>query len=132
MILDDSFKKYNVYNFLVSSGCSIALRLWKFVVQEPCHKLAWTLDACYRDQVLDERRLKELTSIIQSLQNFEKKGISVKRGRDWESQQISMGNRSHSEQNPRVLAEAGMIIRDPSIFHLIIHQVKFKLFGPAL
>ena len=89
-------------------------------MQEPCHKLAWTLDACYRDHVLDERRLKELSSIIQGLQSTKGKAKSSKRGRDWESH--AEPSALKSDQPLRVLAEAGMIIRDPSVFHLIIHQ----------
>lgn len=31
---------------------------------DPCHKLAWTLDACMRDGVIDARRLKELKNFF--------------------------------------------------------------------
>lgn len=37
-----------------SSGC----------VQEPIHKLAWTLDACLNDRTLDARRTKELQTFF--------------------------------------------------------------------
>ena len=71
--------------------------------------------------MLDERRLKELASIIQGLQSTKQKAKSSKRGRDWESH--AEPSALKSDQPLRVLAEAGMIIRDPSVFHLIIHQV---------
>ena len=29
-------------------------------LQDPCHKLAWTLDACLNARTLDSRRLREL------------------------------------------------------------------------
>ncbi len=32
--------------------------------QDPVHKLAWTLDACLKDRVLDSRRLRELTQFL--------------------------------------------------------------------
>lgn len=32
--------------------------------QEPVHKLAWTLDACLKDRVIDERRLRELNHFL--------------------------------------------------------------------
>jgi hypothetical protein len=32
--------------------------------QEPVHKLAWTLDACLKDRVLDDRRLRELSHFM--------------------------------------------------------------------
>ena len=29
-------------------------------VQDPVHRLAWSLDACLKDRVLDEKRMREL------------------------------------------------------------------------
>ena len=34
-------------------------------VQEPCHQLAWTLDACINDKKLGARRLDTLRSVLQ-------------------------------------------------------------------
>ena len=41
----------------VEEGCCAA-------AQEPVHKLAWTLDACLKDRVLDAGRLRELTHFL--------------------------------------------------------------------
>ncbi len=29
-------------------------------MQDPVHRLAWSLDACLKDRVLDEKRMREL------------------------------------------------------------------------
>ena len=33
-------------------------------MQDPVHKLAWTLDACVNDRSLDSRRLRELQNFF--------------------------------------------------------------------
>ena len=33
-------------------------------MQEPCHRLAWTLDACINDRKLDSKRIATLRSIL--------------------------------------------------------------------
>lgn len=87
-------------------------------MQEPCHKLAWILDACCKDQVLDERRLKELSAFFAPYQQA-RQHKHHKRPREWES--VSKAN-SDSDDPQKALAEAGMILREPCTLHLIIHQ----------
>lgn len=41
---------------------------------EHCHKLAWIIDACLRDHVMDERRLRELNGFFQLYDNIANKG----------------------------------------------------------
>lgn len=94
--------------------------------QEPCHKLAWTLDACLKDMVLDERRLRELSLFFSGFEGpaGQHRGKPSKRPRDWEGpSEFEPGSSSHLDEPQRVLAEAGMVLRDPSSMHLIVHQV---------
>lgn len=90
-------------------------------VQEPCHKLAWTLDACCKDQNLDERRLKELSAFFAAFKGSHHHKAH-KRAREWETETGSRAN-SDSDDPARVLAEAGMVLREPCTLHLIVHQV---------
>ena len=91
-------------------------------MQEPCHKLAWILDACCKDQNLDERRLKELSAFFLPYRHL-KHHKHHKRPREWETG--SMAN-SDSEEPQKVLAEAGMVLREPCTLHLIIHQASLQ------
>lgn len=90
--------------------------------QEPCHKLAWILDACCKDQSLDERRLKELSGFFAAFQGASRHK-SHKRPRDWDTEGGSRA-KSDADEPSRVLAEAGMVLREPCTLHLIVHQVK--------
>ena len=49
---------------LVSQGSAIGKTVYhqKLLpyVQDPVHRLAWSLDACLKDRVLDEKRMREL------------------------------------------------------------------------
>ena len=43
-------------NLRISKQCA--------ALQDPVHKLAWTLDACVNDRSLDSRRLRELQNFF--------------------------------------------------------------------
>lgn len=42
----------------LAAGCKITYILG--CAQDPVHRLAWSLDACLKDRVLDDRRMREL------------------------------------------------------------------------
>ena len=74
--------------------------------------------------MLDERRLRELTAFFanQEATVQRHKSKPPKRAREWEEDRTGSG--SHSEEPQRVLADAGMVLREPSTMHLICHQVR--------
>lgn len=99
--------------------------------QEPCHKLAWALDACLNDRVLDDRRLKELQNFFAHHDTGERPSSPRARHRrrpptaegDAESAGGPGLSSSFGEHTGRVLGDAAMILRDPSTAHLLAHQV---------
>jgi negative elongation factor B len=38
---------------------------------DPCHKFAWCLDACIRDNTMEPRRVREITSYFDLVKNAE-------------------------------------------------------------
>ncbi|BDA45944.1 Negative elongation factor B [Coccomyxa sp. Obi] len=106
--------------------------------KEPVHKLAWTLDACLKDRVIDERRLRELNHFLSTFDRQQaqlaaaaRKALPKKRGREGVMDAESMGLPGRSTnagaEPMRALADAGMVLRDPSTMYLIIHHVLRRL-----
>mmetsp|Transcript_15476 Transcript_15476/g.43334 ORF Transcript_15476/g.43334 Transcript_15476/m.43334 type:complete len:687 (+) Transcript_15476:362-2422(+) len=103
---------------------------------EQSHKLAWIIDACLRDHLLDEKRLRELHGFFQlydgvGKQDGKRKGKSARRG-DHEyggGDAESAGGLSHapSDEPGRVLGEAGLVLRDPATLHLLLSFVLQQL-----
>ena len=88
--------------------------------QDPCHKLAWCLDACLRDveagrEAFTDARLRELHAFFQQFETQR------------EAKKAPAGNHhqgsSSNTFNPDLfLGEAGMILRSPEVFHLLGHE----------
>ena len=47
------------------------------------HKLAWTLDACLKDRVLDSRRLRELTQFLAAFDRQAATAQGERTPQDW-------------------------------------------------
>jgi len=47
---------------------------------DPCHKFAWCMDACVRDHIVEERRIKEMqtTFVLKEIKPF--KGFPLDTG----------------------------------------------------
>ncbi len=102
------------------------------------HKLAWTLDACLRDRVLDGRRLRELAHFFSGFAAAPRpgggrrppEGRAAKRtrgGDDAESLGLPGRGGAGEEEPNRALGDAGMVLRDPATMHLIISQALRRL-----
>lgn len=113
--------------------------------KESCHKLAWTLDACLKDRKLDQRRLRELANIFQPYEAAEARMRSAsaraahrggtritirvpsRGGVDEDAESAGAPGASLAEEPQRELADMGMVLRDPSTFHMVIHHVLRRL-----
>ncbi|KAK9843275.1 hypothetical protein WJX74_009608 [Apatococcus lobatus] len=101
--------------------------------QEACYRLAWVLDAGMEKRLLSESHLSELQRFFAPLDNTQhtRRGAKAgskrswsKRGTDDDDAESQGGSGTHQQQ---VLGDAGMILRDSPVFHLIIHQVIRRL-----
>jgi len=115
---------------------------------EPCYKLAWTLDAGFKEKKFERKRLKELESIcigFDEAENTRRAGLSrphhrpssasgglrngrgggrlKKRGRDDDAESAGVPGALSIEDPLREIGDAGMVLRDPAPFHLMLHQV---------
>lgn len=110
---------------------------------DSCHKLAWTLDACIKDKMFNSRRLLELRNFFSSfikaaddLRQLGKKRRTSSSGRrgaqrsgawsgddDAESAGVPGAAAAFADDPLRELGAAGMILRDPAVFHLLLHQI---------
>ncbi|PRW60598.1 Negative elongation factor B [Chlorella sorokiniana] len=114
--------------------------------KEACHKLAWTLDACLKDRKLDQRRLRELANFFQPYEAAARRSggsggaraahrggtritirLPSRGGIDDDAESAGAPGASHAEEPNQELADAGMVLRDPSTFHLILHHVIRRL-----
>jgi len=118
---------------------------------DKCHRLAWLMDACIRDKYLDTRRLHEMGSIIENAVEKQRKvqTVKVKAGptrfrlvglgatakKDGnESDDGGSISRVHdaSEKDDRyeqVPGDMGMILQDPPVMHLLLHETIRTLEG---
>jgi len=110
---------------------------------DSCHKLAWTLDACIKDKMFNSRRLLELRNFFSSfikaaddrrqLGKKRRTSISGMRGGqrsggrggddDAESAGVPGAAAAFADDPLRELGAAGMVLRDPAVFHLMLHQI---------
>lgn len=110
---------------------------------DSCHKLAWTLDACIKDKMFNSRRLLELRNFFSSfikaaddrrqLGKKRRSSGSGKRGvqrsgrrsgeDDAESAGVPGAAAVFADDPLRELGAAGMVLRDPAVFHLMLHQI---------
>ena len=100
--------------------------------QEPVHKLAWTLDACLRDRVLDARRLRELAHFFSGFPAVPApRRKADKRARDGDAESLGVPGRGGAvgDERNRALGDAGMVLRDPLAMYLLINQARMR---PAL
>uniref|UniRef100_A0A1D1ZVX3 Negative elongation factor B n=1 Tax=Auxenochlorella protothecoides TaxID=3075 RepID=A0A1D1ZVX3_AUXPR len=110
--------------------------------RDPCHKLAWTLDACLMDKRLDSRRLQEIGNFFVRFEDhapFAARAGSSRRGHRGAQQQRSQRSGSRAWEDDaessgapgasaaldpfQELGDAGMVLRDPSTLHLIVHNI---------
>ena len=109
---------------------------------DSCHKLAWTLDACVKDKMFTSRRLLELRNFFapfikatEDRRKSDKKRRSNTSGRrsqrtggrggddDAESAGVPGAVTAFADDPLRELGAAGMVLRDPAVFHLMLHQI---------
>jgi negative elongation factor B len=110
---------------------------------DSCHKLAWTLDACIKDKMFNSRRLLELRNFFASFIKAadDRRLVGKKRrantsgrrggqrtgGRagddDAESAGVPGAAAAFADDPLRELGAAGMVLRDPATFHLMLHQI---------
>ena len=98
--------------------------------QEPVHKLAWTLDACLRDRVLDARRLRELAHFFSGFPAAPApRRKADKRARDGDAESLGVPGRGGAvgDEPNRALGDAGMVLRDPLAMYLVINQARARL-----
>ncbi|KAK9803792.1 hypothetical protein WJX73_009326 [Symbiochloris irregularis] len=101
--------------------------------QEPCHRLAWTLDACINAKTLDDKRLSSLQSFFAPLDRApsarsaplsappKKRARSSRMDGDAESQGVPGGDGS------KILGDAAMILRDLPALYFFLHQALGRL-----
>ena len=115
---------------------------------DPSHRLAWLMDACIRDRYLDNRRLAEMGNILDSAElasrtDVKKKGkaqppkkkLKVKftfgaaakptiSESDGGASAVSRVQKIEEVVEPAetILGDMGMILRDPPVFHLLLHE----------
>ncbi|CAL5228021.1 g11083 [Coccomyxa viridis] len=109
--------------------------------KDPVHRLAWSLDACLKDRVLDEKRMRELHQFFVPLNKpaagtgslkIRMGGAAKKRARESSAVDAesmgSPGRSTNAQSDPlAVLGDAGMVLRDPATMRLIIHHVLRRL-----
>ncbi|KAL3145434.1 hypothetical protein ABBQ38_001680 [Trebouxia sp. C0009 RCD-2024] len=112
--------------------------------EDPCHDLAWILDAAIAqnrsslEQDRDSQVLKpaHMASLKKFFRDLESRDAGRGRKRKHQAagsaggESPMYGSGAWREESGKVLAEAGMILRDPSALHLIIQQVE-KFPAPA-
>jgi hypothetical protein len=115
---------------------------------DPSHRLAWLMDACVRDRYLDNRRLLEMGNILDSAELASrndvknkgkaqppKKKLKVKftfgaaakptvSESDGGASAVSRVQKIEEVVEPAetILGDMGMILRDPPVFHLLLHE----------
>lgn len=97
--------------------------------QEPVHKLAWTLDACLRDRVLDARRLRELAHFFSGFPAAPApRRKADKRARNGDAESLGVPGRGGAvgDEPNRALGDAGMVLRDPLAMYLLINQARAR------
>ena len=121
--------------------------------KDKCHRLAWLMDACIRDRYLDGRRLREMGSIIENAvkaagkvrakakpkapkpTRFRLVGLGAAAKKDGnESDDGGSICRVHDAQEKddafeQVPGDMGMILQDPPVLHLLLHETIRTLEG---
>ena len=121
--------------------------------KDKCHRLAWLMDACIRDRYLDGRRLREMGSIIENAvqaavkarakakpkapkpTRFRLVGFGAAAKKDGnESDDGGSISRVHDAQEKddafeQVPGDMGMILQDPPVLHLLLHETIRTLEG---
>ena len=117
---------------------------------DACHKLAWTLDACLKDKMFTPRRLKELRHYFARFDEVRAKRDRAKQrktsrssrrrrggssendffggggggGREDDAESAGAPGAAAADADPlQELGAAGMVLRDPAVYHLMLHQV---------
>ena len=123
---------------------------------DKCHRLAWLMDLCVRDKYLDNHRLHEMGSIIE---NAVEKAQAAKKEQEAKAKKAGPtrfrlvgfgatakkdGNESddggsisrvhdmHEKKDDRyeqVPGDMGMILQDPPVMHLLLHETIRTLEG---
>lgn len=115
---------------------------------DPSHRLAWLMDACVRDRYLDNRRLLEMGNILDSAELASRNDVKNKgKGQppkkklkvkftfgaaakptvsesDGGASAVSRVQKIEDVVEPAetILGDMGMILRDPPVFHLLLHE----------
>ena len=120
---------------------------------DKCHRLAWLMDTCIRDRYLDGRRLKEMGTILETAvekankmggrkppkpqgpTRFRLVGLGVAPKKDGNESDdggsISRVHDAHEkdENFEQVPGDMGMILADPPVLHLLLHETVRTLEG---
>ena len=88
---------------------------------DPCHRLAWTLDAAIKERSCEQKRLHELMQIFNPYDRKNRKKMRFSRS-------IEDGGGSTSQPDEStVLGEMGMILRDPPVYFFLARQALKRL-----
>ena len=97
-------------------------------MQDPCYRLAWVLDAAMEKRMLSTQHLAELRRFFAPYDGLvsgkasskagSKRPRSKRGGDDDDAESQGAGGVAN-----QILGDAGMILRDIPVFHMIIHQV---------
>lgn len=109
----------------------------KVCATESSFSLVWALDACIRERQVDNDKLSEIEHFLESASKVvesKKKGKEkqkpsqlkqLKESRKDDDAESAGVPRSHQSARSacRDLGDAGMCLRDPAAFHLIVHEI---------
>lgn len=102
---------------------------------DSCFSLAWALDACIRQRKIDPARLKEIEHFLANAETAEalrQKGLEKpkpisnklsKSARDDDAESAGLPVTQKAGRICKDLGDAGMCLRDPAAFHLIVHEI---------
>lgn len=105
---------------------------------DPTFSIVWALDMCIQDKVISPQKLNEIDAYFKNADKVEEKRsqiqeqaksarISLKRSvansKDGDAESAGIPVVRSPVKDSKQLGEASMCLRDPSAFHLIVHEI---------
>jgi hypothetical protein len=102
---------------------------------DSCFSLVWALDTCIREKEITDARLSEIEHFLKSAHRAQLKRagpektqpanlISLKQhGREEDAESAGIPGTHQTGRVCRDLGDAGMCLRDPLAFHIIVHEI---------
>jgi hypothetical protein len=105
---------------------------------DPTFSLVWALDACIRDKEISPQKLQEIDAYFNTADKIEERRAQVKdqvkatkitlkkssvKSKDGDAESAGIPIIQSPVNDSKQLGEASMCLRDPSTFHLIVHEI---------